>query len=161
MDPAWVAVVGSLGGVAVGGAVTFLIERARWTREDRVRWSEARRALYARLLKALDDENEALNGLADAGDAWAREDDDAVSRATNELFAIRRDLDLIAGAQVLEAAERVFSAKAFRVAWGLGAWPLGSREEVVAQIVAGFEELRVSIETLKQAARAELGVEDK
>jgi hypothetical protein len=34
----WVPVLGTLGGVAVGGVITYAIERARWKQQERTRW---------------------------------------------------------------------------------------------------------------------------
>lgn len=52
---AWVTVVGTLGGVAVGVIGTWFLETRRWKREDQIRWDPDRRQVYARLLKAADD----------------------------------------------------------------------------------------------------------
>ena len=52
---AWVTVVGTLGGVAVGVIGTWFLETRRWKREDQIRWDPDRRQVYARFLKAADD----------------------------------------------------------------------------------------------------------
>jgi hypothetical protein len=44
---AWIGVVGTLLGTIVGAAVTFLIERDRRRNEDRHRFAEVKRSLYA------------------------------------------------------------------------------------------------------------------
>lgn len=43
VSTAWVGVVGSLGGVALGGGITLLLDKARWRHEKVVGWREDRR----------------------------------------------------------------------------------------------------------------------
>ena len=61
MDPqtaqvltASIAVIGALGGAALGAGATYLLERGRRQREDRHRFTSERRAAYSRVLTVLD-----------------------------------------------------------------------------------------------------------
>ncbi len=50
LDPALAAI----GGTAVGGFITWAVERSRWNRQQSVRWDETRRTVYAETLVTLE-----------------------------------------------------------------------------------------------------------
>jgi hypothetical protein len=47
---ALIGVGGTLAGAAVGGALAYASDRARWTREQSSRWADERRAAYAKVI---------------------------------------------------------------------------------------------------------------
>lgn len=118
---AWVPVVGTIGGVIAGGLVTGLIERERWKREDRTRWHEDRRQIYARFLQAADAYSTAGTSLAneigmrrsDPHGADQVEEDKVASAVVNMnakaevLRPLEWEIELVGGKEVRAAADRV------------------------------------------------------
>jgi hypothetical protein len=113
VSSAWVGVIGSLGGVAVGAAATALIESVRWRRTERTRWYDDRRRVYAAFLTAADAFNAAGRRF---GWAIGEASQDPTSRdaasvlldaAQSGLAAAQRDVDLIGGAAAAAAANDV------------------------------------------------------
>lgn len=49
----WAAVVGTLAGASVGGGITWVIERSKWSRQLNIRWDDTRRRLYGEFAGAI------------------------------------------------------------------------------------------------------------
>ncbi|MDQ6949999.1 MAG: hypothetical protein M3256_28090 [Actinomycetota bacterium] len=69
---AWLAIVGTLSGTAMGSATAWLVERGKWKRQRVERWDEARRVLYAQHLSNVDRLREKLQKLAQASSSLSQ-----------------------------------------------------------------------------------------
>jgi hypothetical protein len=157
VDPALVGVLGTLSGVVAGGGLGHALDRARWKREDRVRWYADRRSLYTNFARAIDDLDQAtihLNALRfsedEAAKARARERAD---QAVDRLKTLKADVSLVGGTEVRGALGRLLTSASIL----LGAARLGlvpADEEAEAER-GNYDEALIDF---RRSARKEIGL---
>jgi hypothetical protein len=174
---AWITVIGTLAGAAVGviggGLVTWFVETRRWKREDRIRWHPDRRQVYARFLKAADDYTLAgaryattidlLRGSTGTGGAdLLIEADEELRKAADALRPEEWEVELVGGRDVrMAAAEVIWLATRQREA-ELSESSIGHivDSSAVAKAEKAAEETREAVEKFKRAAREEIGLSE-
>lgn len=80
MSEAWIGLVGALAGTAVGGLITHLIERARFSREASREWVNLRRTKLEEIGKVTEELRLAYAEVAIAARAWKNGDRDSIHR---------------------------------------------------------------------------------
>lgn len=106
LDPAVAALAGTALGAGIGAYSTWMIERARWQRQETTRWNEVRRSRYAGLLVAM---NERV--LAFCADEEEGSDERTEQRDSQTSTAVRKlmgEIELIATPAVYKAAHDWF-----------------------------------------------------
>jgi hypothetical protein len=112
VDPAWIAVTGTLAGTALGGGLGWLAERGRWKRQEMSRWQADRRSVYASFLRASEDYEAVIHELQDefAGqDPWSVPRD-RLDSAFNDLRRSMGEVQLMASSDLAQAAQSLIFA---------------------------------------------------
>ncbi len=106
-SPFWNSILtatAGLVGVAVGGAITYLIERAKWQRDQRL-------DVYVSFLEAADAYWAALNrwvlGVVRTDNDKRFDDMTAAQEASRELFRAKTRLKFVASDELLDAADEL------------------------------------------------------
>jgi hypothetical protein len=168
---AWVTVVGTLGGVAVGVIGTWFLETRRWKREDQIRWDPDRRQVYARFMKAADDYSLAGSRFAKMVELMREssrapglvklleEADLELRRAADVLRPEEWEIELVGGSDVRTAAARVIALATTQREAEINESSIGRVDSTaVERAEQAAEETRAAIEEFKRAARAEIGL---
>jgi len=155
----------------IKAAISEEQQSKRWEREDKVRFHEERRKLYARFLALADQDREAFKRalqFASAGESksgskeWkeeqrrAEEDADKIGIAVlNELGDLYREITLISSPSVVECASMVLKqlrgvTRDQRILY----WLFGEGSVTVSSI----ESIQLSQDEFIKAARIELGI---
>jgi hypothetical protein len=166
MMAAWIAVIGSLGGVAVGGGVSYFIERTRWRQAETTRWHDQRRELYARFMRAADELRAASAAVGNVVNL--PENDESVRAALARMQAagarldpIRWDLELLAGADVGLAVAQIHSLTIRRMAIQLALAEAKTEkafDEQLQNLSSEMSEWRSAVAVFRNAARREIGL---
>jgi hypothetical protein len=173
LSTAWVGVIGATTGAAIGivggGVTTWLVEKARWERENLIRWHPERRRAYVRFLQAADDYTRAGRRLTDElslavergeADEAVGEAVDALVVAVDELRPLEWEIELAGGRKVRAAADDVMRLTTqARVAAEAEALSRGDAASTEAANKAVDEAIE-AVEEFKRQARAEIGVND-
>lgn len=153
-----------LGGVAVGGGITYLLERRKWQRDQQV-------DAYAKLLEAADLRWNSLLGWVLISDLDKRvEHIDEVNTSASEWFRVRTRSDLVISAaareivEELEEANKPFTNSVFD--WTMKATQAMGTGEPLDEIQPTFEADGDTIERHNRAraafieqARKDLGLD--
>ena len=170
VDSAWVAVVGSLGGVGLGGFLSYTLTRAQWRHEREVRWLPDRRGVYLRFIQAADEFQASYDVLFDAFARERRGEDvpgdpaaaiDRFLSAAGDHAALIRELSLLAGPEVRQASARAWDAMIELTSERIrqATDPL-TADDVLGQPSPALDEFRAAIGAFESAARQELGIEE-
>jgi hypothetical protein len=161
LSPAWIGLIGALGGVTLGGVLAEVSNRFQWKRSEGTRWHEERKGLYARFLAQADEVNVVLQKAEQAGKRGVGSSENDVAEIANGLTALyvsRREIDLVGGKTARDAAGRVTDSLSGFVATQVGpTTEAGRRYQVDAgeQIV----ERKAAVDAFIAAARKEIGIE--
>jgi hypothetical protein len=150
MTTAWVTLISTLLGVALGFGSTLLVDRARSGRDDAKERQQIRRAAYVDFLTNISKAFEDLWALA-RRELLTEEPIDSAARKiirTGGIYESRNLISIIAPAPVVSAAnEAVKALHAFRNVVGSGA-SMDSPEYIKAS-----EEFRASLRNTRQTLR--------
>jgi hypothetical protein len=168
MGSAWAVVVGSIGGVCLGGFVTYALDRARWQHEGEVRWLRDKRSVYLRFIQSADEFQASYDFLFDAvarerrGEEVPDDPAEAIDRyltATATHAGLIRELSLLAGPEVRHASARAWDAMidltSERIKRAMNPETAG---DVLAQPSPALDEFHAAIQAFEDAARRELGI---
>ena len=149
--------VSTLAGTLVGVGSTLLVDRARFSRDQRQQWQQARREVYVDFLTEVSRTYESLWALG-LGEYLGDQPRAAAARQilrTGEIYQARQRLVIVASWPVIEACEATFSdLKLVRDVLGAGN-ELGSPEFVEAN-----KAFRSARERFLEAIRKDLGIDE-
>ena len=171
MGSAWVGVVGSLGGVAVGGFLSYALTRAQWRHEREVRWLPDKRGVYLRFIQTADDFQTSYDLLFEAFSRERRGEDvpgdpalaiDRYLSAAGAHAGLIRELSLLAGPEVRAASARAWDAMIELTSERIRqATDPSTADDILGQPSPALDEFRSAITGFETAARRELGIDER
>jgi hypothetical protein len=164
MSAAWVGLIGTAVGVVLGGGISALIDRARWRREQRVRWHDDRRRVYARLLLVADEYKSETGRLIMArlaeSEATRTEAFAQLGELQDTMRSLVYEVRLLAAAEVREATDRLDNALVELFSAQFGVTPRNVDEPARrSQQEKAWREYHAAFEDLQAAARREIGLD--
>ncbi len=131
----------ALVGVVVGGLLTyfltFRIEQARWKREDKYRWTQEKRAAYAKFISAATDAHSLLSSLAvmkGSEEASHQELRKKTYRRLEEIGNAMGEINLLGHQELVSAANDVLKPVANITMKGFGGITLQESEKYLQQM---------------------------
>jgi len=131
----------TLMGVVVGGLLTYFftvrMERARWKREDKYRWTQEKRAAYAKFISAATDAHSLLSSLAvtkGIEDATSQELRKKTFRRFEEIGNAMGEINLLGHQELVSAANDVLKSVANVIMKGFGGMNLQESDEYLQQM---------------------------
>ncbi|WP_156094704.1 hypothetical protein [Nocardia lijiangensis] len=153
----WLAVVGTLGGAAVGASSTMFVDALRARRERSVRVEDTQRQTYVKCLMALTQTDNAMQALAIGRTPLDRAEATAAFRS-NQLVAAIYELELVAPQSVCDAAWLTYDKlRDIREALIAQSMTVGRADAGSPEWRAVHEPFLAALEQLREAMRRQLG----
>lgn len=156
--------MGSLGGVALGGGITYLMDHARARRDEETRFRDDERRIFAAFLHAADTFRRVAVRTAEHAyemhretGAWITAADLSDARdASNALGNLLQEIELLAVPEVRQAASEIS-----RVTGVLFSMQLAAAHDETTDVIARLHDMRLeyeaALEAFRRAARVQLG----